>query len=75
VTTYIVTLPCPRCAGTGGLIQPALHLSGGDVERIKYCPECEGAGEAIIIEKMYENIEDLEKDYPEDLILKIETMQ
>ena len=69
MTHYDVTINCPDCDGAGSYaITPDLSSS---IEH--ECPVCDGLGERTFPEvtELYENTQDLLKDYPTALNVRL----
>ena len=73
---YEVTVYCPDCEGEG--VKSFQHSLSGNPETAVTiseidCPECDGIGKINIKEatELYENTQDLLKDYPTALNVRV----
>jgi len=73
---YEVTVYCPDCEGEG--VKSFQHSLSGNPETAVTiseidCPECDGKGKINIKEatELYENTQDLLKDYPTALNVRV----
>ena len=76
MTHYDVTITCPDCEGEG--VNSFQHSLSGNPETAVTisetdCPECDGKGKINIKEaaELYENTQDLLKDYPTALNVRV----